>query len=124
MIRREGAENAFRRLLRVAVACLVVVGLAQSAKAGASGDPGGFSGALILSSLKPSVEADSHHPAVGHGSAEHCLSGSGCTSAAVLPEAAVLPIGKSAPTLIRADVSAHCWNTLPPLHPPNSANLG
>ena len=101
----------------MAVACLVLVGIAPSSQAGASDNLAGYSGALVLSSLEPGVEADSHHPAAGHASAEHCLSGAGCTSAAVLPEAAVLPIGKSAPTLTRTDVSAHCWDTLPPLHP-------
>jgi hypothetical protein len=114
----------FRRLLRIAVAYLVVVGLAPDFQASASGDPVGSSGLLVLFSLEPALEADSHHSAVGHGGAEHCLSGPGCTSAAVLPEATVLAIGKSAPMLTRADVSAHCWDTLPPLHPPNSANLG
>ena len=124
MIRREGTGNAFHRLLRIAAACLVLVGLTPDFQASASGDPAGDSGSLVLSSLEPALEADGHHSAVGHGGAEHCLSGPGCTSAAVLPEAAVLPIGKSAPTLTRADVSAHCWDNLPPLHPPNSANLG
>jgi len=125
MIRRKGRGNALRRLLlRVAVACLILVGLPPNVQASASGDPAGISGSLVLSSLKPGLEADGDHSAVGHGGAEHCLSGPGCISATVLPEAAVLPIGKSAPTLTRADVSAHCWDTLPPLHPPNSANLG
>ena len=114
----------FRRLLRTAVACLVLVGLAPDFQASASGDPGGNSGSLVLFSLEPALDTDSHHSAVGHGGAEHCLSGPGCTSAAVLPEATVLAIGKSAPMLTRADVSAHCWDTLPPLHPPNSAKLG
>jgi len=117
-------RNAFRRLLQVAAACLILVGLAPGVQASASGDPTEISGSLVLSSLEPDLEADSHHSAAGHGGAGHCLSGPGCTSAAVLPEAAVLSIGKSAPTLIGADVSAHCWDTLPPLHPPNSANLG
>ena len=124
MIRREGTGNAFHRLLRVAVACLVLVGIAPSSLTGASGYPAESSGSLVLSPLKPGVEAHSHHSAVGHGDAEHCLSGPGCIPAAVLPAAAVLLIGKSAPTLIRADLSPHCWDTLPPLHPPNSANLG
>ena len=119
MIRRHGRGNTLRRLLRVAVACLVLVGLAPSLQASASGGPAEFLGSLVLSSLEPGVEAHSHDSAVGHGGAGHCLSGPGCTSAAVLPEAAVLLIGKSVPTLIGADVSAHCWDTLPPLHPPN-----
>jgi hypothetical protein len=124
MIRRKGSGNALRRLLWVAVACLVLVGLAPSYPAIAGSGPAEFLEFLPLSSLEPGLEADSHHSAAGHGGAGHCLSGPGCTSAAVLPEAAVLPIGKSAPTLTRADVFAHCWDTLPPLHPPNSANLG
>ena len=114
----------FRRLLRIAVAYLVLVGLTPDFQASASGDPVGNSGSPVLFSLEPGLAADSHHSAAGHGGAGHCLSGPGCTLAAVLPEAAVLPIGKSAPMLSRADVSAHCWDTLPPLHPPNSANLG
>jgi hypothetical protein len=69
------------------------------------GIPTELSGLLILSSLKSSLEADDHHSAAGHGGAEHCLSGPGCTSAPVLPEAAVLLIGKSAPMPIRADFS-------------------
>ena len=124
MIRRKGSGNALRRLLRLAVACLILVGLAPSLQAGAIGDPAGTSGSLVLSSLKPNLEANHHHSAAGHGGAVHCLSGPGCISAAVLPEATVLLIGKSVPTLIRADLSPHCWDTLPPLHPPNSANLG
>jgi hypothetical protein len=124
MIRREGRGNAIRRLLRVAVACLILVGLAPDLQASASGHPAGLSGSLVLTSLRLSLDADSHHSAVCYGGAGHCLSGSGCTSAAILPEAVVLLIGKHAPTLIPADVSPHRWDTLPPLHPPNSANLG
>jgi hypothetical protein len=124
MIRRKGRGHALRRLLRVAVACLVLVGHTPDGEAGAIGDPAGFSGSLVLSSFKPGLEADSHHAAVGHGGAVHCVSSSGCISAAVLPEAAVLLIGKLALMLIRADLSSHCWDTLPPLHPPNLSNLG
>jgi hypothetical protein len=123
MIRREGTENAFRRLLRIVVACLVLVGLAPDVQASASDDSARNSGSLVLSSLEPGLEADRHHSAVGHGAAGHCSSGAGCTSVAVLSEAAVLAIGKSAPTLIGADVFAHCWDTLPLLHPPKSAAL-
>ena len=124
MIRRKGKGNALRRLLWLAVACLILVWLAPSLQAGAIGDPAGASGSLVLSSLKPKLEANHHHSAVGHGAAGHCLSGPGCTSVAVLPETAVLVIGKSAPTLIAADLSPHRWDTLPPLHPPNSPDLG
>jgi hypothetical protein len=123
MIRRKGNGNALRRLLSVAAACLVLVGLTPSVQASASEDPAGLAESLVLSAVGPNVEAHSH-PGTGHDGPGHCLSSSGCTSAAVLPEAAVLPIGKQAPTLIRADVSPYRWDTLPPLHPPNSANLG
>jgi hypothetical protein len=123
MIRRKGKGNALRRLLSVAAACLVLVGLAPNVQASASGDPAGISGSFVLSALEPGLEADRHHEAVGHGGAVHCLSGPGCISAAVLPEAAVLLIGKSAPTLIGADLYPHSWDTFPPLHPPNSAAL-
>jgi hypothetical protein len=105
------------------VACVFLVGHIPDGQAGAASDPAGFSGSLVLSSHKPSLEADSHNAAVGHGVAVHCLSGPGCISAAVLPEAVVLLIGKLAPMLIRAELSPHCWDTLPPLHPPNSADL-
>ena len=124
MIRRNAQRNAIRRLLRLAVACLILVGLAPSLQAGAGGDPAATSGLLVLSSLKPNLEADHHHSAVGHGAAGHCLSGSGCTSVAVLPDAAVLLMGKASPTLIGSAPYAHGCDTLPPLHPPNSANLG
>jgi hypothetical protein len=120
MIRRKGRGNTLRRLLWLAAACLVLVGLAPSLQ----GDPPGTSGSLVLSSLKPNPEADHHHSAVRHGVTGNCLSGPGCTSAAVLPEAAVLLIGELAPTLITAGLSPHRWDTLPPLHPPNSSNFG
>jgi len=124
MIRHKGRGNALRRLLRAALACIILVGLALNFQASASGDPAGTSGSLVLFFLKPNLEADHHHSAVGHGVAGHCLAGPSCTTVAVLPEAAVLLIGKPFPTLLRADVSPHCWDTLPPLHPPNSAKLG
>ena len=63
MIRRKGRGHALRRLLRVAVACLVLVGHTPDGQAGASGDSRGFSGSLVLSSFKPGLEADSHHEA-------------------------------------------------------------
>ena len=124
MSRRKGRGKALRRLLRAAVACLILVGLAPSLEASAIGEPAGFSEALALSSFETALQADGDHQASGHGGAEHCLSGPGCTSAAVLPEAADLLIGKAAPSLIRADLSPPRWGTLPPLHPPNPANLG
>src|SRR5512132_935675 len=98
MIRRKG--DALRRLLRLAAACLVLVGLAPSLQAGASGDPPGTSRSLVLSPFKPDPEAGHHRSAVGHCVTGHCLSGPGYTSAAVLPEGAVLLIGKASPTPI------------------------
>jgi hypothetical protein len=117
-------RTAFRRLLRLAIACLILMGLAPDVQASASRGPTEIPGSHVLFSLEPGLEADGHHSGAGHGGAEHCLSGPGCTSAAVLPEAADLLIGKAAPTLIRSDLSPPRWGTLPPLHPPNSASPG
>lgn len=124
MFRRKGRRNTLRRLLlRVAVAWVTVVALAPNFQSTASADAAGTAGSLVLSSLTPSTKVDHHDSAAGHGGAEHCLSGSVCTSVTVLPEGVVLQIGKQTPTLIRAAFPPHSWDILPPLHPPISASL-
>ena len=119
MIRREGRTCA-PQAAPVAAACLVSSGIRQTAMPVRAAIRRGSQDRSTCrrSSL---TRADHHHSAVGQG-AVHCLSGPGCISAAVLPDAAVLVIGKSAPALIAADLSPHRWDTLPPLHPPNFSN--
>ena len=123
MFRRKGRGNTLCRLLRVAVAWVVVVALAPIFQSTASADAAGTAGSLVLSSLTPSIEVDHNHSAAGHGGAERCLSGPVCTSVAVLPEGVVLQIGRQTLTPIRAAFPPHSWDTLPPLHPPISASL-
>lgn len=121
MFRRKGRRNTLRRLLGVAVAWVIVVAVAPIFSP--SADAAGTAGSLVLSSLTPSTKVDHHDSAAGHGGAEHCLSGSVCTSVTVLPEGVVLQIGKQTPTLIRAAFPPHSWDILPPLPPPISASL-
>jgi hypothetical protein len=121
MIRRQGMQDARWKLPRFAAACIVLLALALSLQAGASGDAKGHVRSLAVFAAHASVEIDGHHATTGHGGAEHCPSGPSCGSAVALPEAAGLQIGKRAPALIEADHLLHQRTIRPPLQPPNSA---
>jgi hypothetical protein len=75
---------------------------------------------LLALSAALGLEIDRHQATPGH-SGGHCVAGPGCASAAVVPEAAALRLGKYSPRLVRTDLLAHERNIRPPLHPPNPA---
>lgn len=124
MIVRQGKPDRRGRLPWLAAVCLVLAGLALNLYLGASGDPSGHLESLIVAAPAPDFEADLHHSGPGHGGAEHCLSGPGCTSAAILPVPGLVGGDRPAPMLIGADRSPRVHRPLPPLRPPDPAAHG